>query len=70
MDAVPDAMAFDAGTLTLSGTSSEAAGATDYTCTVTDADGDEAGQVVSAAVQAAGRGYTARCGVAPGPVRR
>ena len=44
-------MAFDAGARTLSGTPSEAAGATDYTCTVTDADGDEAEQVLSVTAQ-------------------
>ena len=54
MDAVPDGMEFDADTRTLSGTPSTAAAATDYTCTVTDAEGDEAEQVVSVTVEAAG----------------
>ena len=50
MDAVPDGMAFDPETRTLSGAPSAAAAATDYECTVTDADGDEATQAVSITV--------------------
>ena len=54
MDAVRAGMELDADTRTLSGTPSTAAAATDYTCTVTDADGDEAERVVSVTVEAAG----------------
>ena len=50
LDALPEGMAFDAGARTLSGTPGEAKAATTYTCTVTDADGDEATQTVSLTV--------------------
>ena len=53
MDAVPDGIAFDADKRALSGTPRTAAAATDYTCTVTDADGDAAEQAVSITVVAA-----------------
>ena len=49
MDSAPKA--FDAGARTLSGTPSEAAGVADYTGSVTDADADEAEQVVVVSVQ-------------------
>lgn len=68
MDAVPDGMAFDADRRTLSGTPRAAAAATDYTCTVTDADGDEAEQVVSITVVAAWR-RTTPCPALPGAGR-